>query len=292
MKKNVLSFLALILALVAIGVSVFAVSTVNALKTELESRLNELELANAQLRLEQQVPATAPDAVLGDWTLEPHPWTDGTGADVVFIAAISGAPDANTVFLDVTLDGEMIGTFPCIPDSTGYTATAHLPARNGYSYTCRIQNPDGTVSEHPLTSPGVPTDPLCIYLEDALSAYCNLLVENWSVEGDTLTVESAFTQAVVPQISADGSTPSLVDARLVLMLDGVEIGAAPLNMVSGESDFSYEQDVTGVSFTLRELEADSELGLWLEATLSDGRTLSACGANWYPDGDTLMLVSG
>lgn len=293
MKKNLLAILALVVALVAVGVSLFAVSTLNTLKAELDTRLTELELANAQLRLEQDASAGSPAAVeLGDWSLEPRPWEDGTGADVVFVAAISGAPEANSVFLDVTLDGKDVATYPCSKNSMGYTATANLPAQNGYCYTCLIRNPDGTMSEHLLTSPEVPTDPLCIYLEDALSAYCNLLVEDWTLEGDVLTVVSAFTQAVVPQISADGSIPGVDSARLVLKLDDAQIGAEALSMTSGESSFSYEQDVTDIAFTLPELSDSSELGLWLEVTLTDGRTLSACGANWYPDGDSLMLVSG
>lgn len=287
MKKNLLSFLALLCAVAALAVSIYTCTSFNSLIKAQNEKIDVL-LAAAATEPASQEPSRAS---IVSWQLEPRVWADGTGADVVFIAMLD-APSDDNLYLDVQLNGVDVGFYPCQHNSVGYTATAMLPAENGYSYACVISHADGTITEYPLSSPDNPTNYQAVYLRDSLNTYCNLMVGDWELEEDTLRITTVHLEVQLPQLSPAGAAVTCREARLVLYHRGSEADGRNLTLVPGEGTNALTMDDSIPEFSLPELESGDELALWLEIELSDGRTERVCGAEWYLENGELMLVAG
>lgn len=286
MKKNLLSILALLCAGAALAVSIYTCISVNGLIKAQNVKIDTLLAAATE-----PAPQEPSRASTVSWQLEPRVWADGTGADVVFTATLDAPADA-TVYLDVQLNGQNVGFYPCTHNSVGYTATAALAAENGYSYTCAVTYADGTVSEYPLTSPGNPTNYQAVFLRDCLNTYCNLMVSGWELDADTLRITTAHLEVQLPQLSPAGTAVTCREARLVLLHGGSEADSQTLTLVPGEGTNALTMDGSMPEFSLPELAGGDELALWLEIELSDGRTEQVCGAEWYLENGELMLVAG
>ena len=126
-------------------------------------------------------------------------------------------------------------------------------------------------------------------LVDVKSSYCNLVIDHWESDQENLNIVTAYAQAIVV---SNATTASAERARLVLKMDGKELSAADITLVSGESTESLEADIKNISFSIPELSAKDELELWLEVTLPGNITLSGYGGSWYREGGTLHLISG
>lgn len=287
MKKNMLSILALLCAVAALAVSIFTCISLNGLIKAQNEKIDTLLAASAT----EPAPQESHRASIVSWQLEPRVWADGTGADVVFTATLD-APSDDAVYLDVQLNGADVGFYPCQHNSVGYTATAALPAENGYSYTCVVSHIDGTQTEYPLTSPDNPTNYQAVFLRDSLNTYCNLMVADWELEKDNLRITTAHLEVQLPQLSPVDNAITCQEARLVLYHGGSEAASRILTLVPGEGTNALTMDDSTPEFYLPELNDGDELSLWLEVALSDGRSERICGAEWYLENGELMLVAG
>lgn len=288
MKKNLLSIIALVCAVAALAVSVYtSVSVSNLLKTQNE-KIDQLLVSPAE-----PAPTESGEITFSSMTLEPRVWDDGDGADVVFLAVPDTNTDGISVCLDVRLNDEDVGRYPCSWNGTAYTATASLEAQNGYSYTCVVtRNADGAATQYPLASPDNPTNYQAVNLRDSLSTYCNLLVGGWEADGDALNITTLHLELQLPQLSPDGAAVACQEARLVLYHGDAEADGQLLTLVPGEGTNALTLEEALPPFTLPELADGDQLALWLEVTLSDGRTERVCGAEWYQENGELLLVAG
>ena len=289
MKKNLLSIIALVCAVAALAVSVYTSVSVN---SALKAQNEKIDLLLAASTAEP-VPSEPAELAFSSMTLDPRVWDDGDGADVVFLAVPDPKIDEISVYLDVQLNGQDIGYYPCGCNGTGYTATAALEAQNGYSYTCVVvRNSDGAITQYPLASPDNPTNYQAVNLRDSLSTYCNLLVGDWAVEDDALNITTLHLEVQLPQLSPNGGAVTCQEARLILSCGGTETERQLLTLVPGEGTNALTLEDASARFTLPELTEGDELALWLEIDLSDGRTEQVCGAEWYLEGGELLLVAG
>ena len=91
---------------------------------------------------------------------------------------------------------------------------------------------------------------------------------------------------------SDALELDLEKAQLVLYRNSEEVSRTDITLQPGEAPGSYELEISDQTVPLPELEEDDYLDLWLEVTLSDGRTLSTAGAGWFSSPDGLFLVVG
>ena len=179
----------------------------------------------------------------------------------------------------------------CEKTENGFTATASLEAADGYSYYCIFLGTDGSRRQFALSTPENPVADLPVYLESSLASYCNMMVDSWLDDGASVTLTSAYIQVQLPRLSAEGALTA-EKAQLVLYCNSQEVSRTDIALQPGEAAGSYELEVTDQTVSLPELAEDDYLDLWLEITLSDGRTLSTAGASWYNGPDGLFLVVG
>ena len=130
-----------------------------------------------------------------------------------------------------------------------------------------------------LNTPSNITDDTLVYMETALSAYANMVLESWEAKDSKLVLNSGYVQIQMPRLTADGKT-GYAGSQLVLKCNGEEIDRVPVDVPQGEGEGSYESAVSNKSFKLPELEADAVLELWLEVTLSNGQTIETCACTW------------
>lgn len=120
-------------------------------------------------------------------------------------------------------------------------------------------------SDVPVPSEPAPT-------EAPAEAYCNLILGDWTFEGDTLTVSTAFAQVLAE--NAD------LETALIRLETGSDPITLPIEMHPGEAAHSYELDLTNLVFVLSDLSEGDMMALHLDVTLSDGQALTACAATW------------
>lgn len=299
-KNTILAVLALVCALAAL-----ALSLMNAFRpgpdqawenpaleeqvTQLQGRVEELQ--NKVNALESRLDAVAMGDGLANWSLEAAPWADGTGADVTLTALPATPEEGLTLQFSVRIQGREVANVPCEKAETGFTATASLEAADGYSYYCIFLGADGSRRQFALSTPENPVSDLPVYLESSLASYCNMMVDSWLDDGSAVTLTSAYIQVQLPRLSTEG-TLTAEKARLVLYCNSKEVSRTDITLQAGEAAGSYELELSDQAIPLPELAEDDYLDLWLEITLSDGRTLSTAGASWYNGPDGLFLVVG
>lgn len=276
--------IALIISILALALSLFTAVQVSqnsddalidalmAQNQDLQARVDALE----GLSSGEGLPATP------GVTLTAEAWADGTGADVTL--TLEGMADSEVLFR-VMQGSSVIAEMPCLWDGTANTATIALAAGNGYTYSM-VSGSEATT----LASPEDPIYPELVYLSDALTAYCNLVVNGWYIRDNALTLEACYIQIQTPRLGGD---LSCVQARLVLKHGDTELAAMPVSPVLDGEAGSYGCDVTdAVLAPLPQLAEGEAVDLWLEATLSDGQVLTTNAATWYAMHSGFSMAAG
>ena len=291
MKKNLSALLALLLC----AMLVLSACQKEAPANDYEQQIAALTQENAALKEQVDVLTrqleSIQNAVLTDWDLTAKASSDRNSAVLSFSAGPAVAPEGQTVSLVVLLNGFEAESVQCAPQDGTYYGTLTLPAADGYSYYCLITNPDGAQQQIPLITEDNSEDRTLIDLSASLYGYCHLMVEDWTFEDGTLTVNSAFFQAMLPMLSQDDSAVTAQKAQLVLLHNGQEVDRQDLTLTAGEAEGTFEAPISAVTFTTPALEDDHQLDLVLEITLSAGDPLTNNSCSWYYiDGGLTMVV--
>lgn len=302
MKKKTakrVSILALILALLGIGLGVYIIAVQPEDQTQ---RVEELTRENQELQaqiaglqeqltgLQTQLDQFMTLSSLQDWSLNATPWADSTGADVTLTATPSEYQPGMGATLLVMLGDRQAASVPCMWDGTVFTGTANLNAADGYSYFCLLSGPHG-VQQLALSNPESEDAGIPVFLQSALSSYCNLVVHDWTGQaGSTaLSLTSAYVQVQLPQIQSQKLT--ITAQELVLRLNGQLSVKIPVQLYPSEVPGSYDATLSDLHLPVPELNSEDTLELYLEITLSDGRRLQAFGISWYlEDGELVSSV--
>lgn len=293
-KKNSLALtLALVCALVALALSALCFTSIPENQSHL---IDDLYEKNAQLQgrveeLEGKLDQLMTAVSLQSWKLDVAAWPDSTGADVTLSAIPSlYQPDFQAVFI-VMLDGELVLSQQCQWDGTAFVATVSVGAADGYSYYCHLTTPAGS-QKLLLTGPDSADAGTAVYLDTSLSAYCNLVVNDWTDNsGESLTLTDAYAQVQLPRISAQGSV-EIDTAEIVLRLNGAESARIPIRLAPSEVEGSLELIITDLELPMPELTEGDALELFLEVILTDGRHLNAFGVTWRMEEDSLSSAVG
>lgn len=294
MKKNILSIIALLCSVLALLLALFSVQSLNTIRADYNARLVALEAKNAILQENLTNTPGAQGSVnaeLESWSLTPKAWDQGLGADVTLSAQPEHYNEALAAAFVVQLGGNAVATAPCQWDGTAYMAMVSLPAANGYSYYLElVSGVDRTMI--PLSTAEEPMEPYCVYLEDSLFAYTNLIVSDFRAEEGRLVLTDGFAEIQMPMLTPDGAIPTVASARLVLRLEEAEVGSVNLTMEPGEADGVYVADVKDIRFDIPDLAGGQELSLWLEVELSNNTVAQAYGVSWFAEDGQLYLITG
>lgn len=299
-KNTIISVLALACALAALALSLLNTfrpgpdqSWENPALEEKVTRLQgQVDGLQSQVNsLETRLDAVAMGDGLANWSLDAAPWEDATGADVTLTALPATTEEGLSVQFSVRLQGREVANVPCQKTDSGFTATASLEAADGYSYYCIFLGTDGSRRQFALSTPENPVEDLPVYLESSLASYCNMMVDSWLDDGTAVTLTSAYIQVQLPRLSTEGKLTA-EKAQLVLYCNSKEVSRTDIMLQPGEGEGSFELELSDQTIPLPEMGEDDYLDLWLEITLSDGRTLSTAGASWYNSPDGLFLVVG
>lgn len=302
MKKKTakrVSILALILALLGIGLGVYII----AVQPEDQSwRMDQLTQENQELQeqvtglqeqiaeLQSQLDQFMTLSSLQEWYLEASPWSDSTGADVTLTAIPTEYQPGMGATLQVMLGDRQAASVPCMWDGSAFTGTANLNAADGYSYFCLLSGPNG-VQQLALSNPESPDAGIPVFLQSALSSYCNLVVHDWVEQtGTTLVLTSAYVQVQLPQIQTQAL--SITAQELVLRLNGQLSAKVPVKLSPSEVSGSYDATLSDLHLPMPELKESDTLELYLEITLSDGRRLQAFGISWHLENSELVSSVG
>ena len=126
-------------------------------------------------------------------------------------------------------------------------------------------------------------------LVDVQKSYCNLIVDQWDATDDSLTIHTAYAQAMV---ASNVPVSTAEHARLILRMGDEEVSTHDVTLTSGESNECLEADLENITFQIPALSIRDELELWLEVTLPGNITVTGYGASWYRQGGRLHLISG
>ena len=299
MKKKFFSTALLVLMIAALMVFTAGCSSED---SDSAARIAQLEQENAALKAQLEELNAAMDreterlqqlqeGSLKDWNLDLSAWADGNGATVSFTATPDAYAEGLRAALSVRMGDLEAESTNCVWDGNAFTGSVELSAADGYSYYCILTTPDGTQKEVELNSPENITNETLVYLGSSLTAYANLVVENWEATDSALNITSGYIQVQMPRLSS-GSATSATKAELVLHLNGQETTRQEIALTPGEGEGSYEAAVNSVSFSMPAMEDDHQLDLWLEVTLSSGNPLRVNGGSWYSSNGQLQLVVG
>ena len=259
-------------------------------------RIAQLEQENAALKAQLDSVSAELDnmkqrSALQDWNLTASAWDDGNGATVTFTATPVNYLEGQRAALSVRMGDLEAESTNCVWDGAVFSGSVELSAADGYSYYCILTAPDGTQNEIALNTPDHPTNEALVYLGSNLTAYANLVVEDWASDGKALTIRSGYVQAQMPRLSV-GSETTVSKAALVLQLNGKEVERQALELPVGEGDNSYELALSDIRFAMPDMEDEYQLNLALELVLSSGNTISTIGGSWYSSNGDLVLVVG
>lgn len=242
---------------------------------DLSARLQALEQNSGLKSWDLQASAASSDTVTVTLTATP-------------VAYVSG----QIAHFQVCLDGQEMASTQCAWDGASYTASLDLPAEDGYSYYCILTAADGTSEQIALNTPENPVSDALVYLASSLSAYGNVIVEDWKYDADNLTLISGYIQVQTPRIPVNGELLTVTKSELVLYYGNTVLERQALVLPAGEGEGSYELALASVPFPMPEMEDGSQLELWLEVTLSDGQTMALNGGSWYNNSGILELNVG
>ena len=284
-----IAHIALVLSIAALALSLFTAvqvsqnsdaALIDALmeqNDQLQAQIDALTQSGSIILPEATTPATPVSA-----TLSAEMWDNGKGADVTLTMEDPGEP----ALLRIMLDDEVVTEVSCQPDGDRLTASVRVLAANGYSYILVIGSEART-----LASPEEPAYPELVYLTDALSAYCNLVVGEWSHRNGFLTLQTCYAQVQTPRFS-DNDALTCEKAFLVLKRQDTLLAQYPIPLLPGDGAGSYETTVNNATFKLPQMEVGQQVDLWLEVTLSDGQALRHCAATWFATTAGISMVAG
>lgn len=296
MKKKLFSTMLLMLMIASLMIFTVGCSSEDA-NAESAARIAELEQENAELQaqveaLTAEIDRMTQKAMLQDWTMDAKVWSDGNGATVTFSASPINYVDGLRAALSVRMGDLEAESTNCVWDGAVFTGSVELSAADGYSYYCILTNLDGSQEEIELNSPQNMTNETLVNLGSNLSAYANLVVEDWEATATTLNIKSGYIQVQMPRLTFNDMTASVVKSALVLKLNNEEVSRQDVALSVGEGENSFEAAITGNSFTMPAMEDDYQLDLWLEVELNTGSTISVSGGSWYSSDGELQLVVG
>ena len=256
-----------------------------------------LEQENAELKaqleaLTAQMDSMTQKASLQDWTMDAQAWSDGNGATVTFTAVPVTYVEGLKAALSVRMGELEAESTNCVWDGNAYTGSVELTAADGYSYYCVLTNADGSQQELELNSPENVTNETLVNLGSNLTAYANLVVEDWEATASSLTVKAGYAQAQMPRLTFNNMNANVSAAALVLKLNNEEVSRQSITLEAGEGNNSFEAALSGNTFTMPAMEEDYQLDLWLEVSLTTGNTVSISGGSWYNSDGQLQLVVG
>ncbi len=295
MKKKptgILAPLALVLSLISLVLSGYLLSTQVQDQTHLiddlyrENRVLREQIDELNDRLDRYMTVTS----LEDWTLTASPWADSTGADVTFLATPSDYQQGVTATLVVMLEGRQVASVPCDWDGSVFSATASLNAADGYSYFCILSGPSGT-QQLSIMTPDSPEGDIPVYLLSSLGSYCNLMINDWFEQANSLVITAAYAQVQLPRLCPENDL-QILSQELVLRLNGEITARIPVSLAPSEVEGSFDLTITDLHMPMPELTDSDLLELYLEITLSDGRHLQAFGISWQLDNGKLTSAVG
>lgn len=296
MKKKTIkriSVLSLVLALAGTGLGGFLLLTRPEDNTQqLEQLRQENQALQEQMaQLEAQLDQFMTLSSLASWELTAAAWTDSTGADVTLTAVPAEYLPGMGATLMVMHGEKQAASVACVWNGTEFSGTVSLNAADGYSYYCLLSGPNGT-QQLTLMDPESEDAGVPVYLQSALSSYCNLVVNDWSLRNNdaTLSLNKAYAQVQLPQIQSRELT--ITSQELVLRLNGQKADAVSIKLAPSEVAGSHEMEIRELQLPLPELTDGDLLELYLEITLSDGRHLRAFGISWHLEGGQLVSSVG
>lgn len=269
----------------------------NAAAEEAAARIAQLEQENTALQaqvdsLTAEIDRMKQKATLQDWNLDAKAWSDGNGATVTFTATPIDYVDGQRAALSVRMGDLEAESTNCNWDGSAFTGSVELGAADGYSYYCILTNLDGSQEEVELNTPDNVTNETLVYLGSNLSAYANLIVEEWDATATALNIHSGYAQCQMPRLTFNNMTASVSKAALVLKLNNEEVTRQDITLDVGEGEGSFETTLSGLAFTMPVMEEDHQLDLWLEVSLNTGNVISVSGGSWYSSDGELQLVVG
>lgn len=294
MKNQLISVTALVCAVLALVTAVLALRKLDAVRSDYNYVLLMLQESEKDIPQEDVsiLGGSAYKRVrLVNWAVTATVWTEGKGADVALTATPESYDEDVEVFFRVSMDGDVVAEVPCQWMGSEYMATASLSAANGYDFYFVVKNGDRK-SMTLLPAEDSVQMAYCVNLADSLYGYANLMVDDWTEQGRMLTVTEGFVEVQTPLLTAEGTVPTIEQARLVLWLGDVEVASRPVQMEPGEADGVYVADLKELSFEIPEMDGDGELTLWTEAKLSNGKTMMVYAVSWIARDGQLYLVTG
>lgn len=257
---------------------------------ELSQLRQEVASLQAQVEALQQRVTILETGTIADWTLSGTPLIQGSGAAVSLSVTPTQYREGQLAAFRVLLNGQVVAELYCDWNGSAYTADIELDAADGYSYYVILTEPDGTQEHLELNSPEKPVDPMLVYMYSSLTASCMLNIYEWQISGDVLNLTAGSADIQLPLMTATGEAAACTAASLVLQLNGGEIERKNLTLPQEGGD-SLILEISGIAFTMPELEEGSQLDLWLEVVLSDGQVLTHSGSSWYyADGELIQAV--
>lgn len=229
---------------------------------------------------------------LASYTMTAAAWSSSNGATISFSAVPENHEDGQSVIFLARLNDEEADRVTCDWDGTTYTAQLDLNAADGYFYYCILVAPNGDELEVGINTPENMASPELISLATALESFCTITLNETKAEGDTLTISDGYFQVQLPLVTRTGEPVSIASVKLTLVSGDTEIASQALETPAEISDLFCQGKLSGISFSIPELEEDQQLVLSLEVALSDGQVLTTTGGNWHYAGGELLGVVG
>lgn len=256
------------------------------------SKNTEQTQAPAETVTQQLPTASGQTGELASFTMTATAWSSSNGATISFTAVPEDHQDGQSAIFLARLNDEEVDRITCDWDGSTYTAEMDLNAADGYFYYCILIAPDGTEKEVGINTPDLISSAELINLETALESFCTMTLNEFLAEGDQLTITDGYYQVQLPLVTRTGNAVSFASVNLILMSGEKEIVRQELAHPVEISDLFCQAKLSGISFTIPEMEEDQQLVLMLEVTLSDGQVLTTTGGNWHYAGGELLGVVG
>jgi hypothetical protein len=234
----------------------------------------------------------AQDLSVTEWNMSASTWSSPNGATIHITAIPNIYTEGQRANFVVRLENDDIVSIPCQWNGTEYTASADLNAANGYCYYVILIAADGTPYETAVNTPSQPYNDSFINMEAALESYCSVTVTESDFSASQLSLTSGSVQVLVPTITNEGNAITCQEASLVLSYMGNEISKQTLTLTETDTTGLYEADLSGMTFTIPEMEDDQKIDLVLNVSLTNGHALTAYGGNWVYNAEALLPVVG
>lgn len=229
---------------------------------------------------------------LAGWAMTANTWSSPNGATINISASTNYYAEGQKADFVVRLEGEEIISVPCKWDEISYTASVDLNAANGYSYYVVLTAADGTATEVAVNTPDEPVNETLINLAASLESYCSVTLEESTFEDGKLTLTGGQVQVKAPSLTSEGVTISCQEAVLLLSLDGEELDQEVVALTQADTTDIFEATLDNIVFDIPEMESNQKVELTMNATLSNGQSLSAFGGNWSYSEDGLLPAFG